>query len=180
MHTFPLTAAKALGSIAVLSSLLVVQAQDEPKSASTTKLTVAHAQLTLEGAKLALDAALDQARALGTTGSIAIVDSGGQLLAFSRLDGSFAGSSEVAIGKARTATLFEKPTANFEEIIRNGRTPMLALEDFTPLKGGLPLRVGHHVVGGVGVSGAASAEQDEELAKSAAAALVAATGNQNP
>lgn len=180
MHTFTLATAKALGSLVVLSSLLVVHAQDDAKHANPTKLTVAHAQLTLDGAQLALDASLDKARALGTTGSIAIVDAGGQLLAFSRLDGSFAGSSDVAIGKARTATLFQKPTANFEEIIKNGRTPMLALDDFTPLKGGVPLRVGDHVVGGVGVSGAASAEQDEELAMAAVAALAAATHSQKP
>lgn len=173
MHTITLGATKALGSIAVLSSLLVAHATDDAAHTAPPTLTITKPALTLDGAKLALDAAIAKAKSLATTGSIAIVDEGGSLLAFARLDGSFAGSSAVAIGKARTAALFQKPTANFEEIIRNGRTPMLALDDFTPLKGGIPLRVSDRVVGGVGVSGAASAEQDEELAMVAATAIAA-------
>jgi uncharacterized protein GlcG (DUF336 family) len=175
MQNFVFGAAKALGSLALLASFVVADTKKDGVAAATSPaLITTRTALALDGAHLALHAALDKARALGTTGSIAIVDAGGHLLAFGRIDGSFAGSSEVAIGKARTAALFEKPTANFEEIIRNGRTPMLALEHFTPLKGGLPLRVGDQVVGGVGVSGAASADQDEELATIAAAALMAA------
>lgn len=180
MQTVTLGAAKALGSIAVLSSLLVAHATDESPANPAPALTIAKPALTLEGAQRALDAAIEKARALGTTGSIAIVDGGGALLAFARLNDSFAGSWEVAIGKARTAALFQKPTASFEEIIRKGRTPMLALDDFTPLQGGLPLRVADHVVGGVGVSGAASAEQDEELAMVAAAAIAALRVDRKP
>ncbi|HSB35921.1 MAG TPA: heme-binding protein, partial [Thermoanaerobaculia bacterium] len=59
----------------------------------------------------------------------------------------------------------------FEELIKNGRTPMIALNDFTPLQGGVPVLSGGQVVGGVGVSGAASAQQDEELAVAGAGAI---------
>jgi uncharacterized protein GlcG (DUF336 family) len=75
------------------------------------------------------------------------------------------------MGKARTAALFKKPTAAFEEIIRGGRTPMVALEDFTPLQGGVPILVDGAVVGAIGVSGAASAQRDEDVAKAGASAI---------
>jgi len=103
--------------------------------------------------------------------AIAVVDDGGNLMYLERLDNTFAAGARISIGKARTAALFKKPTAAFEEIIRNGRTPMIALEDFTPLQGGIPIIVDGQIIGAVGVSGAASAEQDEELAIAGANAL---------
>src|SRR6266545_2843251 len=74
--------------------------------------------------------------------------------------------ANISIGKARTAVLFKRPTKVFEDIIKNGRTAMVALPDslFTPLQGGIPIVVDGQIVGGVGVSGASSAQQDEELA----------------
>jgi glc operon protein GlcG len=77
----------------------------------------------------------------------------------------------VAAAKARTAAIFRKPTADFENAIRNGRGALLGVSEMTPLQGGIPILLGGQVVGAVGVSGAASAQQDEELAKAAAAAL---------
>jgi glc operon protein GlcG len=102
-------------------------------------------------------------------GVIAVVDDGGNLIALERLDGTFAAGASISIGKARTAALFKRPTRAFEDIIKNGRTAMVALSDFTPLQGGIPLMVGEEVVGGIGVSGAASAQQDEEIALAGAA-----------
>src|SRR2546428_265493 len=83
-------------------------------------------------------------------------------------------AGRISAGKARTAALFKKPTRAFEEIIGKGRTAMIALEDFTPLEGGIPLTVDGQIVGAVGVSGAASAQQDEELAVVAAGAAAGA------
>lgn len=123
--------------------------------------------LTIEGAKRVIAAAVAEARRLGAPGGvIAVVDDGGNLMALERLDGTFAAGATISIGKARTAALFKRPTRVFEEIIKNGRTAMVALPDtlFTPLQGGMPIEVDGQVVGGVGVSGAASAQQDEELA----------------
>jgi glc operon protein GlcG len=80
------------------------------------------------------------------------------------LDGTFAAGAKISVGKARTAALFKPPTRAFEDIIKNGRTAMVALEDFTPLQGGVPVVIGGQVVGAVGVSGAASAQRDEEVA----------------
>src|SRR5439155_10012845 len=106
-------------------------------------------------------------------GVIAVVDDGGNLMALERLDGTFSAGANISIGKARTAVMFKKPTRFFEELINSngkGRTVMAALNDFTPLIGGIPIIVDDQIIGGVGVSGAASAQQDEELALAGAAA----------
>ncbi len=144
--------------------------------------TSASAQLTekkslnLDGARRVIAAAQAEARRVNAPGGvIAVVDDGGNLMALERLDGTFAAGAHISIGKARTAVQFKKPTRFFEEIIKNGRTAMVALEDFTPLQGGVPVLAGGAVVGGVGVSGAASAAQDEELAIAGANALGSGT-----
>ncbi len=125
----------------------------------------ARKSLTLDGARRVIAAAEAEAKKLNAPGGvIAVVDEGGNLMALERLDGTFVAGANISIGKARTALLFKKPTKVFEDIIKNGRTSMVALNDFTPLQGGIPITVDGEVIGGVGVSGAASAQQDEELA----------------
>jgi len=140
---------------------------------------ISHAQvvekksLNLDGAKKAIAAAVDYAKKNNAPGGvIAVVDEGGNLMALERLDGTFAMGATISIGKARTAVLFKKPTRFFEELINKGRTAMTAVDGFTPLIGGIPIVVEGQVVGGVGVSGAASANQDEELALAGANALM--------
>jgi glc operon protein GlcG len=135
--------------------------------------TATHHALTADGAKKVLDAAAAYAKSNGAPGgSIAIVDEGGHLLHFIRLDGTFAASANVSIGKARTAATFRKPTKDFEDIINKGRFTMTALPpDFTPLQGGVPILHDGQVVGAIGVSGAKSAQQDEDIAKAGAAAV---------
>ena len=141
--------------------------------------------LTLEGAKKVIAAAEAYAKQNNVPGGvIAVVDDGGNLMALERLDGTFAAGATISIGKARTAVMFKKPSKVFEDLINKGRTTMVSLKDFTPLQGGIPIVVDGQIVGGVGVSGASSAQQDEELAiagakaasefKDTAAALVPA------
>jgi len=128
--------------------------------------------LTLEGARTVIAGAKLYAAANKAPGGvIAVVDDGGNLVALERLDGTFSAGANISVGKAKTAVMFKRPTRFFEEIIKNGRTAMVALPDFTPLQGGVPIMVDGQIVGGVGVSGAASAVQDEELAIAGAAAL---------
>lgn len=128
--------------------------------------------LTLDGARRVIASAHAEARKLGAPGGvIAVVDEGGNLMALERLDATFAAGANISIGKARTAVLFKRPTKVFEDIIKNGRTSMVALNDFTPLQGGIPIVLDGEVIGGVGVSGAASAQQDEELAIAGAGAI---------
>lgn len=127
--------------------------------------------LTLEGARKVIAAAEAYARQNNApSGVIAVVDDGGNLIALERLDGTFSAGANISIGKARTAVMFKKPTKVFEELINKGRTTMVALKDFTPLQGGIPIVVDGQIVGGVGVSGAESAQQDEELAIAGAGA----------
>ncbi len=132
--------------------------------------TAKHA-LTLEGAKKAGEAALKFAKENGVGPSIAVVDEGGYLLYFVRSEGSFAAGANVSIGKARTSAIFKKPTKDFEDTINKGRFTMTALSDFTPLQGGLPIIHDGQVIGAIGVSGAKSAAQDEEVAKAGALVL---------
>ena len=124
--------------------------------------------LTLQGAEQVIAAAKAEAKKLQAPGGvIAVVDDGGNLMALERIDGTFAAGANISIGKARTAVLFKKPTRFFEELVNSngkGRTVMTALNDFTPLIGGIPITIDGQIVGGVGVSGAASADQDEKLA----------------
>jgi glc operon protein GlcG len=127
--------------------------------------------LTLTGARQVAQAAEAEARRLNTTGAIAVVDDGGNLLFLVRLDNTFPAGASVATDKARTAATFRMPTANLENAVRSGRTSLVAVSVMTPLVGGIPLIVDGQVIGAVGVSGAASAQQDEALAKVAAAAL---------
>lgn len=127
--------------------------------------------LTLEGAKKIVAEAIAFAKKNNAPGgAIAVVDDGGNLMYLERLDNTFAAGANVSIGKARTAAIFKKPTGFFEKIIREGRTPMVALNDFTPLQGGVPIEFEGQIVGAIGVSGAASAQQDEEIALAGAEA----------
>jgi glc operon protein GlcG len=130
--------------------------------------------LTLDGARKAIAGAVSYAHKNNAGGVIAVVDEGGNLMALERIDGTFAAGANISIGKARTAALFKKPTKFFEDVIGKGRTSMVALNDFTPLQGGVPIEIGGQIVGAIGVSGANSAQQDEELAKAGAAAVCAA------
>jgi glc operon protein GlcG len=122
--------------------------------------------LTLDGARKVGDAAAEYAKANGAPGgAIAVVDESGFLLYFVRLEGTFSASANISIGKARTSALFKKPTADFENVVNKGRFAMTALPpDFTPLQGAVPIKHGDHIVGAIGVSGAKSAAQDEEIA----------------
>jgi glc operon protein GlcG len=140
----------------------------------------AHAQvvdqkgLTLEAAKRVIATAVAEARRNNAGGAIAVVDAGGHVVALERLDGTFPAGADISVGKARTAALFKKPTSFFEDVINRGRTAMAGLPsqpDFTPLMGGVPIVIDGQVIGAVGVSGAASAKQDDQIATLAAAAV---------
>src|SRR2546430_1239918 len=140
---------------ALLLSVAAVVAGDDVATKHT---------LTLDGAKKAADAAVAYAKANSAPGSaIAVVDDGGHLLYFVRLDGTFTASPNISIGKAKTAALFKKPTGDFESVINKGRFAMTALPpDFTPLQVGVRITHGDHVIPAIGVIGANSAQYNEE------------------
>ena len=167
---------RSAGLVAVAVALALVPVAGRAQTIDTPSLS-------LEGARKVIAAARVEASSKNAPGGvIAVVDSGGNLMALERLDGTFAAGANISIGKARTAALFRRPTRVFEELINKGRTAMTALGDFTPLQGGVPITVDGKIVGAVGVSGAASAQQDDDLAVAGAAALGApsATGTDGP
>jgi uncharacterized protein GlcG (DUF336 family)/quercetin dioxygenase-like cupin family protein len=145
---------------------------------SAAAQTIEKKTLTLNGAEHVIAAAKAEARRLNAPGAvIAVVDDGGNLMALERLDGTFSAGANISIGKARTAVMFKKPTRVFEELINSngkGRTVMTALENFTPLIGGIPIFVDGEIAGGIGVSGAETADEDEKLAIAGANSLATA------
>jgi glc operon protein GlcG len=126
--------------------------------------------VTLEGAKKAAAAAAEEARRRGVNVVIAVVDDAGELVYLERLDNTQVGSIAVGIGKARTAAHFKRPTKEFEDQTRSGRLVMLALSDFTPLEGGVPLYSNGQFVGAIGVSGD-TPQVDAAIAMAGAAAI---------
>jgi glc operon protein GlcG len=154
-------------SASLLLSLIVIA----PTAAVAQ--TTAQPVLTLDGARTVADAAAAAARARHAGGAIAVVDAGGHLVFLERLDDTFPAAASVAIEKARTAATFRKPTRDFEKAIANGRTALLGVSVMTPLQGGVPILVNGRTVGAVGVSGATSAQEDDEIATAAAGALEA-------
>ena len=142
--------------------------------------TVERRTLNLEGAKTVAAAAAEEARKGGAGGAIAVVDAGGNLLYLERLDNTFAAAANISIGKARSAAQFERETRVFEDAIKNGRISLVANPELLPLQGGVPILADGQVVGAVGVAGAMTAQQDEDIAKAAAQALATKTAAQSP
>jgi glc operon protein GlcG len=137
---------------------------DDHGGAMTAQSTV----LTLEGARRISAAAEAEARRNGSNVCIAVVDFHGNLLHFVRMDETQAASNEIAIGKARTAAMFRRSSKTLEDTVA-GRPGMLNFPA-VPVQGGLPLMTGGKVVGGIGVSGVQS-QQDEQIAQAGAALL---------
>jgi uncharacterized protein GlcG (DUF336 family) len=107
------------------------------------------------------------AREMGAKVSIAVVDDGGALVHFSRLDGARAYSVDLAIRKARTAAALELPTKVVEDLVRD--RPMQGV-DMLAVSGGAPIMVEGACAGAIGVSGA-KGEEDHAIAVAGAAAL---------
>ena len=129
--------------------------------------------LNLDGAKIVAAAAAAEAKKGNAGGAIAIVDDGGNLLYLERLDNTFAAAANISIEKARSAARFQRETRVFEDAIKNGRVSLVANGELLPLQGGVPIVVNGAIVGAIGVAGANSAQQDEDIAKAAAVALAA-------
>lgn len=133
--------------------------------------------LTLEAARVALAAAESTALQNGWKVVIAVVDTGGHLVAAIRLDDTQTSSVDTAVGKARAAIAFKRPTRLLEEMI-NGPRPAFATVPGGPyalMQGGLPIEVEGQVIGAIGVSGV-KASDDEIIAGAGVKALLAALG----
>ena len=131
--------------------------------------TISVMTLDQAGAQTVLQSATESAQQRNAPSAIAVVDPAGDLLAFQRMDGVRPASTDLAIQKARTAARLQRPTAEIENNINQGRTAFVTAR-IVALRGGMPVRVDGEVMGAVGVAGL-SKETDTEIAKTAAAAL---------
>ena len=130
------------------------------------------APLSLSQAKAVMVAAEAEAVKEGWPMVIAIVDSGANLLLFQRMDQAQLGSIDVARQKAETALRFRRETKQFQDLVGSGgvHLRMLGMTNLVPMEGGIPLIVGGHIVGAIGVSGMQSG-QDAQVAHAGQAAL---------
>jgi glc operon protein GlcG len=134
--------------------------------------TVAARKLTCQGAMKLVAAAMAKADDMGVPQCIAVVDAGGHLMAFARMDGAFFQSVDTALAKAKTAACYGQPTGG----IAAGIDLKLAIAthgERINLPGGLPIVVDGHVIGGIGV-GSGTGEQDRQVANAALRALAGA------
>ena len=137
--------------------------------------TVAAKVISEAGAQQVLSAAEREAQALHAPCAIAVVDTSGILVAFLKMDGVRAGSPDLAIGKARTSALLQRPSAETESAVNDGR-PALATSRLMTLRGGAPLIAVGEVVGAVGIA-SLDKDNDVKIAQAAAAAFASlATG----
>jgi glc operon protein GlcG len=133
--------------------------------------TTSMPSLTFAGARACAEAAAAVAASRGVAPVIAVVDAGGELVYLHRPDAAQVASVGVATDKARTAAIYRRPSKDFEEQAANGRPSALHLARAVPLQGGIPIVSDGEVVGAIGVSGASSADEDQELAQIGAGAL---------
>lgn len=127
--------------------------------------------ISIKAAELVLKAAVEKAAQLGVPMNVAVLDEGGHLKAFVRMDGAMLGSIDIAVGKAKSAALFGLNTEELFEFCKPGG-PAFGLENtnggLVVFAGGIPLRNGNGaVIGAVGVSGG-SVQQDFSVAQAGA------------
>ena len=152
-------------------SLAPVSAEDskpqKPAAALETK------DISMEQAHAAIEAAVAKAVETKTKMDIAIVDAGGNLKAFLRMDGAWVGSIDIAIKKAKTARFFDMPSGEIGKLSQPGG-PLYGIEvsngGLISFPGGVPLKSGDVVIGAIGVSGS-TVENDHAVATAGAAAV---------
>jgi uncharacterized protein GlcG (DUF336 family) len=147
------------------------------KSAADAAAAPAPARLTLEAAEAVVAAAKAEARAIGQPMNIAVVDAGGHLVAFARMDGSIFASIDIAQRKAYTSAAMKLPTGALKDVTQPG-APLYGLEHssggLVTFAGGIPLPgPDGEPLGAIGVS-AGTVEQDQQVAEAGVAAWTAA------
>lgn len=135
-----------------------------------SEIYIKSGKINLEGAKKLAEAARNEAQKRNLPGAVAVVDDGCNLVYVERWNGTMPNAPKIAINKAISAVGFGRPTIKLEDVILEGRTPMLSLTntvDYTALKGGYPIVIDGIIVGGIAIAGALTGENDEIIAKAA-------------
>ncbi len=181
IDTKRLLLAAIFGAFAISTGNVVVAQEQAKPGPAAPLVTRGQVKLNLAGAHMALKAAVEYAAGKGFKMNIAVVDDGGHLLAFARMDGARPASANTALTKAVTAATFRQETGPLPA----GGTPDLLLNlsvqnaaaasggKITTLKGGVPIVVDGQIIGALGVGGG-SGEQDAEVAKAGIEALLQA------
>ena len=166
--------------LAVLGMMLVsgqpgrVQAQEKKAGgAAKAAVPIETKDLSLDQAHAILAAAVEKAAAINTKMDVAVVDAGGNLKAFVRMDGAWLGSIDISIKKAKTARYFDMPTGEVGKLSQPGG-PLYQIEvsngGLITFPGGVPIKIGDTVIGAIGVSGS-SVENDHAVAAAGAAVI---------
>ncbi|WP_374492953.1 heme-binding protein [Zoogloea sp.] len=138
-----------------------------------TPVAVTQQVISAAAVSVALEAAIAHAERIGVRINVAVADSGGNLAGFLRMPGAFLQSIDIAIDKAYTAAGFGFSTKDWMKLIGHDEGMKLgfsARPRLVVFGGGLPIRAGGALIGGIGVSGASEA-QDEECARAALDAI---------
>ncbi len=126
--------------------------------------------ISLKKAEEAVQAALAEANQHGWALNVAVVDSGGNLVTFARMDGAQLASIAIAEHKARAAAKFRRPTRVFEEAVQKGIVFIATLDDVVASRGGIPLIEDGKLIGAIGCSGG-TGSQDEVVCMAGAATI---------
>jgi len=142
-----------------LSGIVVAVALASLTSFAAAEITPYYGTpVNLETAKKIAAGAMAEARKNNWKMAVAVVDNSGMLVYYEMVDDTQTASAGIAIDKGRTAAMWRRPSKDFEQGVADGRVALLGLSGVTPIEGGLPIVVGGKVIGGVGVSGGASAQ----------------------
>jgi glc operon protein GlcG len=165
-----LAPACALAAVFVVAGPALAQQSSPPAAAAVTPPY--GPPITLDQAKRAMAAAELEAAKNSWQVAVTILDSGGNLVMFHKVDNTQLASIGASEGKASTALRFKRPSKALDDAIAAGGAGLrlLAVKDITPLEGGLPILVDGKIIGAIGVSGALSS-QDAQVAKAGADAL---------
>ena len=166
------TLASFLVLIAMTATVCLTRAADDPKTnagaAAKPGQPLQTRDISLDQAQMVLQAAVKKAQSMNIAQNVAVVDAGGNLKAFYRMDNAWSGSIDIAIKKAKTARMFDMPTGQLGKMSQPGG-PLYMIEvsngGLITFPGGQPLRTSDDmVIGAVGVSGS-TVENDDECAK---------------
>ncbi|MFL5309615.1 MAG: GlcG/HbpS family heme-binding protein [Myxococcales bacterium] len=169
------------GSVVLVATAAAAQQPTQPSQPAKPAAPSSYAipigtSISLDTAKKVAAGAAAEAKRNGWFMAIAVVDPAGTLVYFEKADTTQLGSAPVAIGKARSAALYKRPTKAFQDGLEKGgvNLRLLALEGAVPVDGGVPLLVDGKLVGALGVSGDL-AENDGKCAAAGAAAVAPAS-----
>jgi glc operon protein GlcG len=147
--------------ISFLAGTTTVLSTSDPVDAQTR---APDAVLTLDQARAMASAAERRAVENHTSVAVTVVDAGGFPILVERMEGAQLASLALADRKARSAVLYKRPSASFEQALAGGKMAVLALPDAMPAAGGLPVVADGKVIGAIGVSGGSN-PQDEQAAE---------------